>query len=405
MTTTTRPTLDQSLAAKILSQFPDHHIVPREAISGGRSGAPVWLVRIEGAHFNGFAYAKFDTPERCAQQVEKHLLARIPAMEPYIPAILKPAVQSPVMNPVEGWSAVLYEAAQGDVHGAASLAKLIEDDQCAPAAIAAQIKLLVEKALAVWHRTDAIETHDLSIPEVITQLMTVDGDDKTIGLEERLQRYGFAGSEHRKLNFLLLDITTPNPVGYIAKRDWWRKKQAAGGETPYLKLSLPMCPAHGDLHAENIMCALERGKPIQSPPQMIDLVLHERERPPFYDLAYLELDILLRCLKARPEEPQDWTDWVRMTEFLSRAVLPEGNPEGKEPTHAWTLIKPIREGVNRILEKPGMRAEFSRAWWLSAAVVGALVTRRSRMEKLPGERKATMLYAGRCLHNLIRAHV
>jgi hypothetical protein len=153
------------------------------------------------------------------------------------------------------------------------------------------------------------------------------------------------------------------------------------------------------------MCEIDKNNRIalDQSPWLIDFALSTHVGIPFYDLAYLEMDILLRRMDSRRDHLEDWENWRIMADFLTSAVHPENAPERESLERIWRLIEPIRAYAQKLIERAGnkdLMAQFERAFWLAAMAAGVMVTRRSRMEP-PEKHKASLFYSACALDKVL----
>jgi len=126
----------------------------------------------------------------------------------------------------------------------------------------------------------------------------------------------------------------PNPISFARSSELWN-----GTQIVYLSGCI-----HGDLHVDNIICDRNNKSSV-----IIDWGAYKDDGIFLADWAFLELDILLHYIP--PTDKDDWREWTYITEFLSSAISPEGEPTGRLAPMAWRLIKSIREGINLHIEK------------------------------------------------------
>jgi formylglycine-generating enzyme required for sulfatase activity len=390
---------DEQVIQQLLARFPDGEIVPIATVHEGLSGACVLLVDIKAkrrSNYDGLAFAKIDRKERCKQEYLKHSRVRRSSISKFVPTIIG---DGPTQF-IEGWSVVFYQIANETFQHAQSLSKIVASNDFITNQVAEQIHLLLQQVLSLWHDVNDLRRYSKlqSVPEQLRKLVNIGGKNRVGVLEDRARALGFTGKQHDKLIFLPGDVVLPNPFAYILDLDLWRRES---GE--FHGAVVPCTPVHGDLHCGNLICKLDEHKrPLPTPPWLIDFAQYEDEEIPFFDLAYLELDLLTRCMPTTAD--QDWIDWLNLTEYLTNLVLPIGKPRGLHPAAIWDLIRPIRSYVKEILDKSGRYAsgideQFEIGWWTSATAAGILFARRSKV-RLPGQRKAALLYAARCLKRL-----
>src|SRR5262249_50046269 len=138
------------------------------------------------------------------------------------------------------------------------------------------------------------------------------------------------------------NIEMPNPFSYITDPNFWSATR---------RIICPRTSTHGDLHGGNIICRPGatpigyqigyQGSQVEDTshvPWLIDFAQFSDNGLPFFDLAYLEVDLLLRSLPCE-ESLDSWGEWLSITTHLSDAVLPKGDPVGRRSSTAWHLVE------------------------------------------------------------------
>ncbi|CAG0980620.1 Hercynine oxygenase [Anaerolineae bacterium] len=267
----------------------------------------------------------------------------------------------------------------------------------------------LDKVLSKWHAAPVRygqRSDQNTIPALLREFLNLGNKTRTGDeLRARALEHGFPGEGNHRIEFEFDEgeVNYPNPFAYLLDDDLW-----CVGDVP-IRIDAPRTPIHGDLHGGNIMCQVDnRDTPQASAPWLIDFAQSHSHRIPFFDLVYLELDILLRLMPATDEaESQDWLD---ATEFLCSAILPTPKPDSEDQTvfdrnqtvlDAWEIIKPIRTYAKKLVEgSPAPDHHDDCAFWIAAVAAGMMVTRRSRM--LPPEKHvAALLYTSRALRQLM----
>jgi len=402
--------LDDTIIDHLLALYPRElgKIGQRERISAGMSGASVFVVTIQTDKIQTHsAFIKIDHHARIVRECHIHKSVTRSTIAPYVPALL-----CEPLGPIDGWSAAIYQTAGGTRLFARSLdGALAADAPGASAQKSAPLQALLDKALAAWHadmvrvQPDPALQDDRRnwVPTLIEAMLNLGGKNR-LGdvLRDRAREHGIGGEGSPILQFTDSDELLPNPIAYLLKDSYWYD---ADGKP--IRIDAPRAPVHGDLHGGNLICLLDSsGKlPLNQSPMVIDFALSTSSGIPFYDLAYLEMDILLRRMPANRGSRADWQAWLDMTKFLASAVEPVGEPSTEILERIWGLIKPIRTYAASLIVRGGdrdTRAQFERAFWLAAMAAGVMVTRRSRMEP-PEKHKAALLYAARMLKKLMAA--
>jgi hypothetical protein len=184
----------------------------------------------------------------------------------------------------------------------------------------------------------------------------------------------------------------PNPLAYL-RQDAWKKLR--------YDLRCPVGHIHGDLHTGNIVVGSgASGANVR----LIDcepLGESTLTGVPFFDLAYLEFDIMRQLLPMRRADlrPQ----WLELLDYSTSEVLSTTHyfhGWQAQAAHAWRLMQPIRQQVQRLIE---IEPEYEMAWWLSTAVVGLNYARKGDDASRPAiERVASLIYAAFGLRQFLR---
>ncbi len=389
-----KQTHSSEIISAIEQKYPDIEVI--DTITEGLSGAVVLLGHIHSsrsAGYQGIAFIKVDTQDRCQQEYNSHQHAQNPCNKEYIPSILtqpEPLFDDKYM--------IRYEPAHHVNLSARSLGNLIEANDLTVAFMSGQIHNLLGNVLSCWqHPHDLIQNrHTESVSNLLQILFNIGGKDRTSDLQDRADLWGLPGQNDRLLTFRPgTNIELPNPIAYILDASLWTNVQ---------RIAIPTTAMHGDLHGGNIICDVNDE---HSTPWLIDFAVFINDGMPFFDLAYLELDTLLRSLPSTSQGSESaWKDWVILTEFITgEMLLPAGEPSRRNTLPAWQLIKPIREHIHAILKHvephPGLKHDFEIAWWCAMVVVGTLFTRRSRVRDRE-YRIVSLLFAARSLDRLIQ---
>lgn len=391
--------LADEILQKLLESFPGGTLVPIHVIHEGLSGAQVLLVDIQTKgelHQTGLAFAKIDRTERSTAEFTNHSYIQTSAIADFVPSII---IDAPI-GPVNGWSLVLYQPAVDTIFHSISLTKAIDSHEYSVNQLANQIDLLIREVLDPFYKiSDPVYNRKLCrISDLFRELINIGGISHFSSLDERARTYGFTGEQHLKLILLPGDVVLPNPFAYLLDPTIW--KQVPGVDN----LVCPIAPIHGDLHGGNIICQLNSQKHLrQRAPWLIDFALFQPKSVPFFDLAYLELDTLLRVFPVGSE--QQWKDWLYLIQFITSSVLPLDNPRGLHSSVAWTAIQPIRNYLSEMLAQigsntSGIDEQFEAVWWLVSTVIGVRFARRSK-ENLIGQRKLALVYAAYSLQRLL----
>ncbi len=388
---------DDATIQQLCEQHPHSQITIVDTVGSGLSGSVVLLVMVKSESrdaYNGVAYAKIDRKDHLIREYELHCkAAEQDCALYYMPAVIGP------IGPVNGWSMVIYQPAHNTMT-ARSLGQIVQGaagGAFSVGEIVGQIKYLLSAIRACWHTPDALaeSSQPESIPVLFRELIDVGGKDRLSEIEARVSIYDLPSRHNYLVSFKPgINIELPNPFAYMLDESLWQ------GINPIIA---PRTPTHGDLHGGNIICRVTDEHLSDELPWLIDFAQFNPAGLPFFDLAYLELDLLLRCLPASGPD-SNWQQWLNLTNYLCSDILPEGDPPGLGVQSAWRIIQPIREYVRALLDdfatSPGIVENFEQAWWLATTTVGTLVTRRSRTDSRQ-QRIVTLLYAARSLKRLL----
>lgn len=180
-------------------------------------------------------------------------------------------------------------------------------------------------------------------------------------------------------------LVLPNPLPYLGGKSFERD----------VTVARPVGHLHGSLYAENVLCypGSER------PPLLLDFSAYEGHGNPLFDLASLELDLLLRVLPI--ETPKQREQWLTMLEFLMAGVARKSEPAGYYPAKAWLVLREIRSHVKKLLTlllAAGARGDrdasrdVETVWWASVVAAGLMAVRRRSISGSPLESAAALLY-------------
>ena len=153
----------------------------------------------------------------------------------------------------------------------------------------------------------------------------------------------------------------PNPAIFLDKPHLWGKAVIAA----------PRGKIHGDLHSGNLISPYDS---LGQTPTLIDFGRFQRDQLIFFDLAYLELDLLLHRMADR-----EANEWLRLIAHLMSALAPKhGVGDGYEYC-ASLRAGAIRAYLQQVIEAqpPDLRPRFEGAWWLAATAAGLVFSRRS----------------------------
>ncbi len=386
------------------------------AIHEGLSGANVLLVHLgqnEGTGRGGMAYAKIARLTRelgedfspLERERENHLMARqIPCAEQFIGEVRD------MVGPDEaGLGMLVYRPAHGtlSVRSLGEVVDKIATNEYRISDVVGQVNTLLQALRACWYNADEMNRTRLSnnefgdlltVPDLLEMLIQAGQystlDNRFGGLDDRIATLDLPDKRSRLIDFRPGNARgLPNPVAYILDSSLWAE---------FGPILAPKGPTHGDLHGGNIMCRLNAQNAPFELPQLIDFASYRPDGVLFLDLAYLELDLIVRTLPVDSTDEYQRENWLSLTEFLASDILPDGEPVAGA-RNTWELIKPIRQHVFEMLRQvqgDGIKEQFEGVWWLSTMVAGTLIMSRRNIAR--DVRVATLMYASHCLESYLR---
>jgi hypothetical protein len=185
-------------------------------------------------------------------------------------------------------------------------------------------------------------------------------------------------------------ILLPNPIGYLLNDDYW-------GDVAN-NLVVPLGKAHGDLHSSNIICQI----PIETRrPDIIDFGDYRADQIIFFDMLYLEFDIILQFCS-----PRDETNRKDLLSYICETLM--GDAEKLIITHQGgsprtlsleKLLVPLRDTAQNIVDGAASSDDYRIAFWLAAVSVGLNFARKKMLED--AERLFALIYAGAALRHVL----
>ncbi len=353
-------------------------------IGEGVSGSRVLLADFHFApeslrkHYNGPNFIKIDRSPHVQAEAERYARAR-QGIEIFAPALVLAEAAT-----YEDRTAAIYSPAGESVLQAASLARLIKSGKFAHAQIGAALRQLCGQVLKGWNSTPAHRTMPL-YDGLLTNLNC--GSESGRRLQEVMTlKASIPGGESSRLWLKQAGRALPNPIPFLGEKERWRD----------LKLAYPVGRAHGDLHSGNLLCRMDQPEQV---PFLIDFARYQDQAPLFFDLAYLEIDLLLTYMQTHHA---NWADWIDLEEVLGRTITPDQMPKRPLPFALLSAITPLREYVQSVIrEAPaGLRDQFQAAWCGALAAVGLLFARRESYQGKP-EQRITFLHAAYALDQLL----
>ncbi len=404
----------------LLDSFPGSSLIPDcrpLPVQGGYSGASVYFLQYQpvnreeqneappGVSLDGWYFVKVgdqrwaDREERIYRDIAEKEFEEIAAR--YV-ARTQPQRESDRV-------AIAYEPTFGTVLGTSSLNQLLNDpSQEGERECVRNIERLINR-LILWNKPawepDHIDQAGGRKPlDVIKSMFTQERLQKVLprlaadlpDWDWDLDTPNIWLPEVRTKNMLL-----PNPLAYLRETTWQNLAQRDVYLGSYT-LPYPKGRSHGDLHTRNVICLPKT----EECPQLIDFADFMRERCLFFDLAYLEYDLLRSCFSSfsNSQERNKWLgflDWV-----MAREIVPTDTP-ATSYQRPYYHISPIRKAVSERVaalnhEPRSVRQGFEVAWWAATVAVG--LNYASKKNIAQHERKGALLYAAFGLNRLLSVY-
>lgn len=369
--------LDDALQKQLLKSFPNtKYLGVVYRYDTGHSGAPVFAVHYKSKNkygLNGTFIVKIG-PEEWAEK-EQDFYDNLPADEAKS-LILKGHMHTPSL---EGQAAVAYEVAFDRIITPITLMQILDEADESEQEAQQQIKKLAH-ALVDWY-LQKTETLVLDLHALLHHMLT---EKRTSDLLQRIEKaLPFWKPEVSSIMIDGKPQRLPNPLAYKLVCE---------------KISHnPVCLTtriHGDLHTGNVICFLQS----EYTPKLIDFDQSVPDGVPFFDLAYLEFDIIRHLLSV--EQPNHRKDWLSLLDASMTNVqdVPQIRPWGA--SRAWRFLEPLREEVARLIENG--RDTYEAVWWLSTVATGLNFARKGDETRSKFERVAGLLYAAYGLDRLLK---
>lgn len=372
--------MDENLRNKLLNSFPDTELkgVIREYDSG-RSGSSVFAVRFHTQHphgLNGTYIVKIGAESWAANEQAFYAHPSTSALTPLL-AHFHMSSQT-----IDNMTAVAYNVAFDSLMQPRPLMSILDKGSQSESEARKQIRDL-SYALVNWHLASDLSKKSI-VSDPYSLLYRMLGQRRMNDMKERLGTYlPFWERDVYQISVEGLSTRLPNPLAYLHREAWSKI-----GYNPHC----PIGWIHGDLHTENIIC-FPKAKVI---PKVIDFGQSVPDGVPFFDLAYLEFDILRHLLPV--EQADNREQWLSLLDVSMASVVLKQRPrQGWQATRAWKLIQPIRQQVNLLLQVDPESYEI--VWWLATIAVGLNFARKGREERL-FDRMSALLYAAYGLNRL-----
>jgi hypothetical protein len=371
--------MDQILRDRILASFPNTtYIDTLREYDGGRSGSLVLLVKFIPENkllpqygLNGYFIVKIGLEDWCAAERKFYNEQSTTAL---IDLLARPHMPSQV---IEGKIALAYDVAFGSALKPRTLMNILDEGGQSETKVQQQIRV-VSQALVKWYCTNDISQNGAA-DDPLTLIYRMLTPRRADDMVDKMRHYlPIWRPDSLQINIDGLNTRLPNPLAYMQKDTWDKHKI---DYRPFF----PIARIHGDLHTGNIICHPQA----KSPPKVIDFGQSVPDGVPFFDLAYLEFDIIQHVLRIEREDGR--RQWLTLLDIIMNTVVPKPSNLFSDVARAWKLILPIRQQVQEMQKVD--RENFEIVWWLATIAVGLNFARKGRETRPVHERVAGLLYA------------
>jgi hypothetical protein len=349
----------------------------------GNSGAPVFAVHYKKKNkfgLDGTFIVKIGTAEWALE--EQEFYDSLPADETLSPLLTQGLMHTP---PQEGLAAVAYEVAFNRLIQPKTLMDVLDEGRTSPQEAQQQVRVLA-RALVDWYLAGQRHVQDQDrVADCAALLRHMLTGRRAANL---LQKLGAcvqlwpADTPH-----VLIDGNQrqlPNPLAY----------ELICQQIPMNPVH-PICRIHGDLHTGNVICALQADQI----PKLIDFEQSTPDGVPFFDLAYLEFDII-RHLLPPVKEQERRAAWLALLDESMSKMRIDTEIASWQAERARLLLAPVREEVWRLQQTGGESYEL--VWWLATTAVGLNFARKGDETRSLFERMAGLLYAAYGLDHIAK---
>lgn len=335
---------------RIAKEKQDLEVTPLQALTGGRTGALLYLVSVsvgDSQHVEHFV-VKFDHVNEKAKptEVERHRMALGQAPAPFASqnmAKLAYEVEH------EGTIALFYTVAGQSLQHFRTLAAQERQSRLETLFGATNDYLLKE-----WNAGSVFER--ALHPQKVLQRW----------LGHRLKPNGQIAS-FLKDTFLLDPDTEgfviqgqifPNPLSYGLTTERWQEARPIDVLTGF---------QHGDLNLANVLAKFAEDSESLEGYFLIDFALYKAAMPLLYDQCYLEMSYLIRELERAPLEK-----WVSLVTGFSSRDIQDPKEVPFELAGACEVINTARKSFRRWIQEahPSLSDDLWGQFWLAAVAAG-----------------------------------
>jgi len=384
--------LDRADQILLRSYTTARKITVLQRLDEGKSSATVLLVdivmrRSTDRPYEGRNVLKIDRPDLIRAEIAKHHDARR-IIGQYVPELVDQ------IGPQGERLGLILELAGGSSLSVKSVAKVVREKDLTASELAEMLGRFNVQVLERWNPVIELDRKAKSPRDWLLAALNC-GSTSGERFDEVLALNVLCDTTSRLLYVPEFDRKLPNPLAYTAHADIW---------TYNASITAPIGRLHGDLHAANLLCRTDR---ITNVPYLIDFVRGQDDDSSiiFYDLAYLELDLLMQRMHSQP-----WATWGDLLNGLCvqcdrESVLPV-EPRDDYAVGTFRIVSPLRQRVDAIIHAApqSIQSDFITAWWLAATAVGLVYARRENYHGSQGRRERLIgfLYAAHCLDRVLQ---
>lgn len=376
--------MEEDLQNTLLNSFPNSEF--NEVLfqfDPGNSGSPVFAVHYKKKNkygLDGTFIVKIGTIEWALE--EQRFYDSLPEGDKRSSLLTQGHMHT---HPLEGldavkrMAAVAYEVAFGAIIQPKTLMNVLDEGRKSEQEAQKQIKELMQ-ALVNWYSSGGEPRADYSLT-LLRHMLT---ERRAESLLPKLNK--FLPSWRADVPHIVIDASgrrLPNPLAY---EEICRKIR--------IKLPYSVCRIHGDLHTGNVIFSPKAGQI----PKLIDFEYSTPDGVSFFDLAYLEFDIIRHMLPV--DELKNREEWLALlNESMSEIQMREGiSSWGAARTSRF--LAPIRDAVWQLRQLGEETNEL--VWWLATVATGLNFARKGDHTRSPFERMAGLLYAAYGLDRILK---
>ncbi|RPJ27151.1 MAG: hypothetical protein EHM33_09045 [Chloroflexi bacterium] len=335
---------------RIAREKQDLMVTPLQALTGGRTGALLYLVSVsvgDSRHVEHFV-VKFDRVNEKAKltEVERHRMALSQA-----PAHFASQNMAKLSYEFEheGTIVLFYTVAGQSLQHFRTLASQERQSRLETLFGATNDYLLKEwNAGAVFER--AIHPQKI-LERWLGHRLKPNGQIASFLKDTFLLDPGTEG-------FLIQGQIFPNPLSYGLATERWQETRPIDVLTGF---------QHGDLNLANVLAKFAEASESLEGYFLIDFALYKADMPLLYDQCYLEMSYLLRELERAPLEK-----WVSLVTGFSSRDIQDPKEVPFELAGACEVINTARKSFRRWIQEthPSLSDDLWGQFWLAAIAAG-----------------------------------